>query len=138
MKKVVLLFLILVLSLTVVSCGNDENAPEIANGVDGKSAYELAVEKGYEGTVEEWLASLVGEVGAPGKDGANGQSAYELAVKNGYTGSENEWIASLVGADGKDHYAVLKVSLTINKESDSYLDLAASVENGYKKYYSQV
>ena len=25
-----------------------------------------------------------------------------------------------------------------NKESDSYLDLAASVENGYKKYYSQV
>ena len=102
MKKVVLLFLILVLSLTVVSCGDDENAPEIANGVDGKSAYELAVEKGYEGTAEEWLASLVGEVGAPGKDGANGQSAYELAVKNGYTGSETEWVASLVGADGKD------------------------------------
>ena len=37
------------------------------DGTDGKSAYELAVENGYTGTVEEWLASLVGEVGAAGR-----------------------------------------------------------------------
>ena len=30
-------------------------------GVDGKSAYELAVEKGFEGTLEEWLESLHGK-----------------------------------------------------------------------------
>ncbi len=30
----------------------------------GKSAYELAVENGYSGTVEEWLESLVGKSGA--------------------------------------------------------------------------
>lgn len=72
------------------------------NGVDGESAYELAVDKGYTGTVEEWLASLVGEVGATGQAGANGQSAYEIAVKNGYTGTETEWLASLVGASGSN------------------------------------
>ena len=30
-------------------------------GKDGKSAYEIAVENGFEGTEEEWLASLKGE-----------------------------------------------------------------------------
>ena len=76
------------------------------NGKNGKSAYELAVENGYTGTVQEWLASLVGEAGANGNngtngtDGANGKSAYELAVEHGYTGTETEWLASLVGATG--------------------------------------
>jgi hypothetical protein len=27
-------------------------------GIDGKSAYEIAVENGFEGTEEDWLASL--------------------------------------------------------------------------------
>ena len=30
-------------------------------GLDGKSAYQIAVENGFEGTEEEWLASLKGE-----------------------------------------------------------------------------
>ena len=33
------------------------------HGLDGKSAYEIAVEHGYVGTVEEWLASLHGKDG---------------------------------------------------------------------------
>lgn len=32
-------------------------------GLDGKSAYQIAVENGFEGTEEEWLASLKGEPG---------------------------------------------------------------------------
>ncbi len=68
-----------------------------------KSAYDLAVEKGYTGTVDEWLASLIGEAGVAGKDGqdgAAGQSAYALAVQKGYTGTEQEWLTSLIGAAG--------------------------------------
>ena len=38
-------------------------------GIDGASAYELAVENGFEGTVEEWLASLKGETGSQGISG---------------------------------------------------------------------
>lgn len=40
-----------------------------AAGADGKSAYALAVENGYKGTVDEWLASLKGADGADGADG---------------------------------------------------------------------
>ena len=43
-----------------------------AAGEDGKSAYEIAVENGFEGTEEEWLASLKGQDGEDGKDGADG------------------------------------------------------------------
>ena len=53
-------------------------------GEPGKSAYEIAVEHGFEGSEEEWLESLKGEKGdkgdkgdrgeqgLPGKDGADG------------------------------------------------------------------
>lgn len=34
---------------------------KIVGGGDGKSAYELAVEKGYSGTLDEWLDSLQGK-----------------------------------------------------------------------------
>ena len=42
---------------------------EAGKGADGKSAYEIAVEHGYVGTEEEWLASLHGADGKDGKDG---------------------------------------------------------------------
>ena len=41
-------------------------------GATGKSAYEVAVEEGFEGTEDEWLMSLVGPTGAIGATGATG------------------------------------------------------------------
>lgn len=38
----------------------------IMKGDPGDSAYQIALENGFEGTEEEWLASLQGEDGAPG------------------------------------------------------------------------
>ena len=46
--------------------------PEGTNGADGKSAYELAVENGFEGTEQEWLESLKGDTGAQGPKGDKG------------------------------------------------------------------
>ncbi|MFI5475017.1 phage tail protein [Streptomyces cacaoi] len=40
--------------------------------VRGDSAYEVAVEAGFVGTVAQWLASLIGPTGARGATGANG------------------------------------------------------------------
>ena len=40
---------------------------------DGKSAYEIAVEHGYEGTEIEWLLSLKGEQGEQGIQGIQGE-----------------------------------------------------------------
>ena len=46
-------------------------------GADGKSAYELAVEQGYEGTIAEWLASLKGERGEQGIQGERGEQGIQ-------------------------------------------------------------
>ena len=75
-------------------------------GLKGKSAYEIAVKHGYQGTEEEWIKSLTPKGGAGG--GANGKSAYELAVQEGYQGTLQEWLKSLVGKDGADAYEVAK------------------------------
>ena len=40
-----------------------------SKGKDGKSAYEIAVEHGYQGTEEQWLESLKGEKGDKGNPG---------------------------------------------------------------------
>ena len=51
-------------------------------GEDGKSAYEIAVDHGFEGTEAEWLESLKGEQGPqgppgePGKDGFGTEAQY--------------------------------------------------------------
>ena len=43
-----------------------------ANGKDGRSAYEIAIENGFVGTAAEWLESLKGKDGIDGKDGKDG------------------------------------------------------------------
>jgi hypothetical protein len=71
--------------------------------VRGDSAYEVAVKQGFVGTVEQWLASLVGPQGAKGDTGAQGpegDDAYEVAVAAGYVGTREQWLASLVGPKG--------------------------------------
>ncbi|WP_277211839.1 hypothetical protein [Ruminococcus callidus] len=63
-----------------------------ANGKDGRSAYEIAIENGFVGTVAEWLESLKGRDGLPGKDGADG-----LPGRDGTNGKDG-----LPGKDGRD------------------------------------
>ena len=93
-----------------------------SKGLDGKSAFEIAVEHGFVGTEMEWLESLRGtdgKDGLPGKDGADGlpgrdgtngkngvdgkngtdgisgsdgKSAYIIAVEHGFTGTEDDWL----------------------------------------------
>ena len=44
-------------------------------GPEGKSAYDLAVKNGFQGTMEEWIESLKGEQGPPGPMGPPGPPA---------------------------------------------------------------
>ncbi len=84
--------------------------------VEGKSAYEIAVENGFTGTEQEWLASLVTE----------GKSAYEIAVENGFTGTEQEWLDSLkltvkstdvVYDTDANGYTVANITITMSDDS---------------------
>lgn len=55
-------------------------------GAPGRSAYELAVQQGYKGTLDEWLLSL------------KGKDAYTIAVEGGYKGTEEEFNNALTTA----------------------------------------
>ena len=72
-----------------------------ANGKDGRSAYEIAIENGFVGTVVEWLESLKGRDGIDGKDGLPGKDGKDgadgLPGKDGTNGKDG-----LPGKDGRD------------------------------------
>ena len=111
-------------------------------GTDGKSAYQIAVEQGYQGSESDWLTSLKGDKGEkgntgakgnPGQDGAEGKSAYAIAVEHGYEDSEDKWLLSLkgekgdAGVAGKDGFSpianVVKdgsvITITITDKNDT-------------------
>ena len=46
----------------------------LVKGDDGASAYQIALNNGFDGTEEEWLASLKGEKGDKGEKGEQGES----------------------------------------------------------------
>ena len=62
-------------------------------GLEGPSAYQVALETGYVGTETEWLESLIGP---------EGPTAYQVAVEAGFTGTVDEWLESLRGEPGAD------------------------------------
>ena len=72
--------------------------------IRGYSAYQVAVNEGFDGTEDEWIATFKGE------KGDTGDSAYEEALKNGFVGSEAEWLESLNGLDGTVAYSDLDES----------------------------
>ena len=104
-----------------------------SNGENGLSAYELAVQEGFAGTLAEWLVSLKGADGkdgangidgVDGKNGADGKSAYIIAVEHGFTGTETEWLESLMGADGNtaDNSEILARLTAHVEEYQAFLD----------------
>ncbi|MGX1100257.1 hypothetical protein [Amorphus sp. MBR-141] len=77
---------------------------------EGKSAYRVAVDNGYEGTEAEWLETLVGAQGAPGADGAIGPAGPGLPAA-GATGSVP------VKASGDDYDVAWTSSFFIDPET---------------------
>ena len=117
----------------VESGSNGEDGADGKDGENGLSAYELAVQEGFAGSLAEWLTSLKGADGkdgangidgVDGKNGADGKSAYIIAVEHGFTGTETEWLESLKGADGNtaDNSEIL-ARLTAHEEAhQAFLD----------------
>ena len=120
----------------VESGSNGKDGADGKDGENGLSAYELAVQEGFAGTLAEWLISLKGsdgKDGTDGKDGANGsdgvdgkdgidgkngadgKSAYIIAVEHGFTGTETEWLESLKGTSA-DNSEIL-ARLTAHEEA---------------------
>ena len=109
-------------SLSNIDLSSITLTPEqIANlkGENGLSAYQIAVNNGFEGSQSEWLDSLKGsnfsfeDLTQEQKDtlkGENGLSAYQIAVNNGFEGSESEWLNSLKGSDTEAFQLPIEIS----------------------------
>ena len=89
-----------------------------ANGKDGRSAYEIAIENGFVGTVAEWLKSLKGKDGINGKDGLPGKDGKDgadgLPGKDGTNGKDG-----LPGKDGRDGKDGVSPDLTNYPDTDA-------------------
>lgn len=66
----------------------DHSAP-----ADGKSAYQIWLEEGHSGTVDDFLLSLIGP---------NGKSTYEIWLSLGHEGTVVDFINSIQGASAYD------------------------------------
>lgn len=73
----------------------EKEQEEIAKALNGRSAYDIAKDHGFEWTEEERLESLWWYTPKKWKDYKDGESAYDIAVRNGFKGTEQEWIDSL-------------------------------------------
>lgn len=74
------------MSIVKVKDPNTEQWIKVFGSKNGKSAYQLAVENGYSGTLAEWLASLQGE------DGADGNEIYIGTVQPSASEGYKLWI----------------------------------------------
>ncbi|MDE6314020.1 MAG: hypothetical protein K2M46_10485 [Lachnospiraceae bacterium] len=101
-------------------------AHDVTSGKDGKTAYEIAVEKGFTGSETEWLESLhgdKGEKGDKGDKGIDGDSAYDIAIANGFSGTVAEWLDSLKGEKGD----ILRIETISNTETELDVTVKANV-----------
>lgn len=86
-----------------------------ATGAAGLSAFDIAINNGYSGTVQDWLNDLVGPAGPQGDKGATGATgpqgeqgvkgetgatAYDLWLSQGNTGTLQQFLTSLIGPKG--------------------------------------
>ena len=137
-KSSIYIFLALILPLCIVAITicfislnkrNKQNAP----AVDGKSAYEMALDAGFSGTEKEWLDSL------KGTSGTSGLNAYEIAQReSNFTGTVEEFLASLVGVDGdkgdngKNAYEEAKANGFLGTEEEFIEMLNLAIEKNAK------
>ncbi len=121
LKKSIFLILVIPCMLIFTSCAADG-----ANGQDGKSAYEIAVEHGFIGSEAEWLASLKGHDGTNGEDGNDAPvlNTYEMYLKaktpegGSYSGTYLDFLKTLTSNNlditsdilSKCYYSVLTVN----------------------------
>ncbi|NGX84693.1 collagen-like protein, partial [Aequorivita sp. KMM 9714] len=108
-----------------------------AQGEDGKSAYQVAVENGYVGTEAEWLQSLKGADGADGADGSvvtivNGNWYIDGVDTGVAAGGQNgqDGLTPEIGTNGNWWIGTTDTGVKAQGE-DGKSAYQVAVENGY-------
>lgn len=93
-----------------------QNGRDGTNGINGKSAYDIAVDLGFVGSESKWISSLKG---LDGKDGENGKNGLDgKNGKDGIDGKDGEnGKNGINGTDGKDALDIeILPDIDINKQ----------------------
>lgn len=102
--------------------GTGENG---ADGKDGLSAYEIAVKNGFEGTEQEWLASLVGK----GGEGTSARIGEVTLTSSGWIGSGSLY-SQVVNIDGVTENTQVDLTPSVQQLAAFYeKDLTFVTEN---------
>jgi hypothetical protein len=96
-------------------------------GIDGKNAYQIAIEKGFKGSEIEWLDSLRGGSGKDGRDGRDGKDG-----RDGIDGKDG-----IHGKDGRDGVATTD-ELTSLIEAQVEKRLADVVEKRIQEAFAKL
>nr|DAT57983.1 MAG TPA: hypothetical protein [Caudoviricetes sp.] len=98
-------------TVQVIKIGEVITGPQGNPGVDGKSAYQLALDGGFVGTQAQWIASLKG---ADGKTPVKGVDYFdgEKGEPFKYSDFTTEQLAKLVGPRGEKGENPLTISDT--------------------------
>lgn len=111
----------------LVGCAG-QSGEKGADGSNGLSAYEIAVNNGFTGTEQEWLAAMQGAQGTPGVQGADGKSAYEVYREHTVNPlSLEQWLSSLkgeIGKSGKDGACAITALNYITKAPTGHEELS--------------
>ena len=106
-----------IFAIPMTSC--DAKGERGLDGNDGKNAYEIAGERGFKGTIDEWLESLKGDTGEKGEPGEKGDTG-----EKGEPGEKGENGDSVELVNTNDTY------FTLNVSSDSlYVDFRGLYRN---------
>lgn len=145
MKKTILKLFVLLLTFVMIfsSCKkkNGVDGQDGKDGQNGKSAYELAQDAGFKGTLDEWLLTLVGEKGEIGAEvtditllSSEGlKDTYQITFSNGTkqtfvvtNGSAGVGIADITIVSSIDNIDTYSITLS-NGEAKTF-----TVTNGDK------
>ncbi len=119
-KKIIGVFAVMTVIALVVALTACGSTKQTSGDTTLDAAYTYAVENGFEGTIEDFLAYVKGD------------SAYEIAVKNGFEGSEKEWLSYLKGNDGMDGTSASITAAELYNEAK-----AQGFEGSYMEFLAQ-
>ncbi len=115
-------------ALSALMCASVFAAASCSFGEEDEAitAYEIAVKNGFEGTEQEWLASLKGNTGEDGAD-LTVEDLYEAAKLNGFEGTFEEFIRAYM----QDMDILLREdndTQTISKNTSSVVSICAGFQ----------
>lgn len=114
----------------------------IMMGAKGDSAYEIAVQEGFEGTVDEWLLSLtgptgptgpIGPIGPTGATGPTGSTGDAATIQVGTVTTLDSDEDATVTNVGTDTNAVFNFGIPKGKQPDIYFNTVSDMKQSNLK-----